>query len=260
MPPASARTKNGTALITVWDAENGKTIRQFEQADREVTAIALSPDGRLLAAGDEQGRLALWTLPEVGQSRWLRPVHRGSTAWHFAAGTSAGQGNSIRTGPPAGWSPVAMRRAESRCGILVVVHRGLIVPAPLRHRSARLLPRWHDAGFDRPGEHHAMGHRHGTSAPRGAVQRQHHRSGDQSRRPETGLQHASGAASAGPGPRRAAGLGLGVRTGHGNLRGLESPSRIPRSSSATAAAGSPPCGSIGASRSGIVKQDFCSPS
>jgi WD40 repeat protein len=61
---ASARTKAATALITVWDAEHGKTIRQIETADRKVTAIALSPDGRLLAAGDEKGRLVLWTLPE----------------------------------------------------------------------------------------------------------------------------------------------------------------------------------------------------
>jgi WD40 repeat protein len=46
------------ALI-VWDFSTGKEVRRLE-GEGEVTALALSPDGRVLAWGDSQGNLGLW--------------------------------------------------------------------------------------------------------------------------------------------------------------------------------------------------------
>jgi WD40 repeat protein len=47
--------------VLVWDAESGATLFRFDQP---ATALTLAPNGHLLAVGDEQGRVTLWTVPE----------------------------------------------------------------------------------------------------------------------------------------------------------------------------------------------------
>jgi serine/threonine protein kinase/WD40 repeat protein len=48
-------------VITVWDAESG---RVFFQVPRRAVALAFAPAGDLLAVGDAQGEITLWTVPE----------------------------------------------------------------------------------------------------------------------------------------------------------------------------------------------------
>ena len=47
--------------IAVWEAATGRET--FQATDQLTTDIALAPDGSLLAAGHEDGRISLWTLP-----------------------------------------------------------------------------------------------------------------------------------------------------------------------------------------------------
>jgi len=53
--------------ISIWDAATGHELRAFS-GDESITALAFSPDGHTLAAGDDQGRIALW---EVSSGREL---------------------------------------------------------------------------------------------------------------------------------------------------------------------------------------------
>src|SRR5262249_22141084 len=43
----------------VWDAENGKSLRDFGKLDGHVNCIAFSPDGKLLAAGSSDGKITI---------------------------------------------------------------------------------------------------------------------------------------------------------------------------------------------------------
>jgi eukaryotic-like serine/threonine-protein kinase len=61
---ASAMTKAPTVLLTVWDISHGTIVRQVRVTGRQITTIAVSDDGGLLAAGDAQGGVAVWPLPE----------------------------------------------------------------------------------------------------------------------------------------------------------------------------------------------------
>jgi serine/threonine protein kinase len=57
---AVAVTVDGRHRVLVWDAESGKMLFPL---DRTATALALSPKADLLAVGDEQGSVTLWTIP-----------------------------------------------------------------------------------------------------------------------------------------------------------------------------------------------------
>lgn len=46
--------------ILVWDARTGKVLARIE---RRATALAVSPDGELLAAGNVEGHIRVWSLP-----------------------------------------------------------------------------------------------------------------------------------------------------------------------------------------------------
>jgi serine/threonine protein kinase/WD40 repeat protein len=61
---AIAAGSDGAAELTVWSTERGDVVRQIRQNGRQPSAIAVSDDGRLLAAGDREGRLAVWSLPD----------------------------------------------------------------------------------------------------------------------------------------------------------------------------------------------------
>lgn len=60
-----------TILLQRLDARGSSPIR-WATGSAEVTAFAFSPDGKLLAAGDEQGRIWLWSLERPAQvpRRW----------------------------------------------------------------------------------------------------------------------------------------------------------------------------------------------
>jgi WD40 repeat protein len=49
--------------VHIWNAETGKATAQFTGHGRAVSAVAISPDGRLAASGDYNGQLQLWEIP-----------------------------------------------------------------------------------------------------------------------------------------------------------------------------------------------------
>ena len=50
-------------LIVVWEAVTGAVVRRIDHSAPAV-ALALAPDGRMLAVGDARGNVAVWTLPD----------------------------------------------------------------------------------------------------------------------------------------------------------------------------------------------------
>jgi serine/threonine protein kinase len=75
--PAFTLTPNGSHLavvtiapksqslrLRVWQVESGRLVHEIAvDAQRPTTAVALSPDGRLVALGDADGRVTVWLLP-----------------------------------------------------------------------------------------------------------------------------------------------------------------------------------------------------
>lgn len=52
----------GKAMLKLWDAQSATELRSFEVGDFAVTAVALSPDGKLALSALENGRVGLWDL------------------------------------------------------------------------------------------------------------------------------------------------------------------------------------------------------
>jgi WD40 repeat protein len=88
--------------VVAWDARSGSLLARITQA---TSAIALSPDGALLAAGNEEGRIVLWSLPAEERLATLatgRPAVNslalgrdpwrieGGPGWLLAAGDAGG--------------------------------------------------------------------------------------------------------------------------------------------------------------------------
>ena len=71
------------AVVRVWTVTDGALVTQFRPHDHDVTALAFSPDGALLATGSEEGDVRLWNAAEVlaGQTdvayRRDIPLHQG---------------------------------------------------------------------------------------------------------------------------------------------------------------------------------------
>ncbi|MDX1436792.1 MAG: helix-turn-helix domain-containing protein [Anaerolineales bacterium] len=59
-----------------WDIETGDVVRAFSTEGREVYGLDVSPDGRLLAAGDQDGNLTLWRI-ESGEKLRTISGHAG---------------------------------------------------------------------------------------------------------------------------------------------------------------------------------------
>ena len=52
----------------LWDARSGKLLHSFPMHNAEITAVAISRDGRFIFAGDAQGCCSLWQAD--GTLRW----------------------------------------------------------------------------------------------------------------------------------------------------------------------------------------------
>jgi WD40 repeat protein/tetratricopeptide (TPR) repeat protein len=85
-PDWLAFTPDGQTLLTtdgnkvrVWDAATGGNLgRDFEAGENLITAMALSPDGKLLLIGDVKGGFQHWDLAS-GKPKYDRvPAHRGA--------------------------------------------------------------------------------------------------------------------------------------------------------------------------------------
>jgi WD40 repeat protein len=60
--PASARGA-GVDRIRLYEIPSGKLLAEEEEHGTGISALAFSPDGRLLATGGRDGRIILWTVP-----------------------------------------------------------------------------------------------------------------------------------------------------------------------------------------------------
>jgi len=110
--------------LAAWESRTGQML---VQAEATVTALSLSPDGRVLAAGDADGRIRFWSLPE---GKELEPLRSGRTAVdslafgraprHAEAGRAEGRTSAwlLATGETGGavtvWD-LQTRQVKSRC-------------------------------------------------------------------------------------------------------------------------------------------------
>jgi WD40 repeat protein len=108
---ASTSLPDGKGALLVWEATSDKVVRK-EQMPQRMTALAFSPDGKLLAAGNKDGLITVWPLPEgkpvFQQQAGLTEIHcleftrdrgqgktkphdnKGVLGWLLASGDAAG--------------------------------------------------------------------------------------------------------------------------------------------------------------------------
>ena len=48
--------------IIIWNANTGKTVRQWPAHEKAITSLALSPDGKTLASGSRDNSIRLWNF------------------------------------------------------------------------------------------------------------------------------------------------------------------------------------------------------
>jgi len=65
---ASVSDQKGDSTVRLWDVASGNQLRTF---DVDARAVAFSPDGRMLASGDEDDKIKLW---DVASGKMLRTL------------------------------------------------------------------------------------------------------------------------------------------------------------------------------------------
>ncbi len=80
---AAAIVQTNGARVKVWDAQDGRLLGE---ADRSVRALSFSPDGSLLAAGDENGKVTVWRISPFAVLAELPPGKRPNPINCFAFG------------------------------------------------------------------------------------------------------------------------------------------------------------------------------
>ncbi|MCI0639686.1 MAG: protein kinase [Gemmataceae bacterium] len=78
---ASVRLDKDKALTRVWRASTGEVVTQWNQ---EATALALSPDGRLIGLGDDDGQISVFSLPKGERIAQMKNDRVGVLALAFA--------------------------------------------------------------------------------------------------------------------------------------------------------------------------------
>jgi WD40 repeat protein len=62
-------------MLSIWDADSGKHLRDLPAGSSEVLSIALSPDGGTLASADAGGNVDLWNLQSAAKTRSHKHDH-----------------------------------------------------------------------------------------------------------------------------------------------------------------------------------------
>jgi len=91
----SVVTTSYDGSIKLWEPTTGKLQRDIQVNGEPITSASISPDGRLLAAGDPTGNVSLWELPEGNPRQPLRGLDKpifalafAPTSQHLAGSTS----------------------------------------------------------------------------------------------------------------------------------------------------------------------------
>jgi WD40 repeat protein len=92
-------SEEGKPVLGVWDAVTGQVRHRFEGPN---TAAAFSPDARLLARGEEDGRITVWSLPGGEEIASLRSDRNRIHTLSFAQDRPRG-GEVGPTGAGRGW-------------------------------------------------------------------------------------------------------------------------------------------------------------
>lgn len=77
-----------TRVVRIMDAATGNTIRALPALPDPAYAVAFSPNGQILATGDERGRITLWNVGDGSKIREFTRVNthvRGIQAVNFSA-------------------------------------------------------------------------------------------------------------------------------------------------------------------------------
>lgn len=56
--------------VKIWDASNGKLVREFKAHEGRVTCLAVSPDGMKILTGGNDKMIRLWNITDVARPLW----------------------------------------------------------------------------------------------------------------------------------------------------------------------------------------------
>ena len=89
---------NSEGVVMVWDAASGKVLHQLDANEESTTALALSPDGRRLAAGGDGDAIQVWNLETEHRDEQLKGHRDTISALAFSPdGTLLASGSDDRS-------------------------------------------------------------------------------------------------------------------------------------------------------------------
>jgi WD40 repeat protein len=96
--------------VTLWNTETGQRIAEFREAKQEVLCLAVSPDGKRLAAGDADAQVRVWNLADRKLVKTIQS-HKGRVLAVAFSGdgkrlVTAGHDQSIQIWDVGNWEQV----------------------------------------------------------------------------------------------------------------------------------------------------------